>query len=387
MVRQFGRFCRPWSCLYTTELRHYWVTPAPKSLPRVMRHKLRNPSHSRRTARSLRREDLWVRVIAATLCAVTFPLLWVGGLVTTTKAGMAVPDWPGTYGDNLLLYPWETWLAAPWDLFIEHGHRLLATLAGLLTILLLVLLVKFDERKWMHWVGVAALAGVIAQGVLGGLRVLLDERLLAMVHGSTGPLFFALTLAVAIWTSSMWRTAAPTGVATGLHRWVPLGLVACILVYVQMVLGAALRHMPVTASPHSFAAAVKAHLCLAIVVAVASGIIAWHATRPPVAKPIRRCGIGLAAVVTLQIVFGVLAWLTKYATPQWASGLVAPSATATIADGWWQAHIVTAHQATGSLLLGVMLATTMLAWRYSPAPAILSTSIVLNPASKGAAAP
>ena len=57
------------------------------------------------------------------VCA-TFPLIWVGGLVTTYEAGMAVPDWPTTYGYNLFLYPWQTWMLGPWDLFIEHGHRL-----------------------------------------------------------------------------------------------------------------------------------------------------------------------------------------------------------------------------------------------------------------------
>ncbi len=70
------------------------------------------------------------RVAWALVCTV-FPLIWVGGLVTTYDAGMAVPDWPGTYGYNMFLYPWTSWLAAPWDLFIEHGHRLLGSLAGI----------------------------------------------------------------------------------------------------------------------------------------------------------------------------------------------------------------------------------------------------------------
>src|SRR5437588_9980427 len=71
------------------------------------------------------RHSPWPHRLAIALALVTFPLIWVGGLVTTYDAGMAVPDWPGTYGYNLLRYPWQTWLAGPWDLFIEHGHRLL----------------------------------------------------------------------------------------------------------------------------------------------------------------------------------------------------------------------------------------------------------------------
>ena len=72
-----------------------------------------------------RMTNCWPHRLAVALACATFPLIWVGGLVTTYDAGMAVPDWPGTYGYNLLLYPWQTWIAGPWDLFIEHGHRLL----------------------------------------------------------------------------------------------------------------------------------------------------------------------------------------------------------------------------------------------------------------------
>ena len=78
------------------------------------------------------RRSPWPHRWAVVLACATFPLVWVGGLVTTTDAGMAVPDWPNTYGYNLFLYPWQTWLAGPWDLFVEHGHRLLGAAVGLL---------------------------------------------------------------------------------------------------------------------------------------------------------------------------------------------------------------------------------------------------------------
>ena len=81
------------------------------------------------------------------LACATFPLVWVGGLVTTTDAGMAVPDWPNTYGYNMFLYPWQTWLAGPWDLFVEHGHRLLAATVGHADDRLLVVFVRLDERR------------------------------------------------------------------------------------------------------------------------------------------------------------------------------------------------------------------------------------------------
>src|SRR5690606_38113289 len=136
---------------------------------------------------------------ARVLCGLTLIVVGVGGLVTTTKAGMAVPDWPNTYGYNLFLYPWETWFWGPWDLFVEHGHRLAASASGLVTILLLILLWRDRSRpRWLAWMGMVALALVILQGLLGGMRVVLDERWLAMVHGIVGPLFFGLTVALVL---------------------------------------------------------------------------------------------------------------------------------------------------------------------------------------------
>src|SRR3954454_10482543 len=150
----------------------------------------------------------WPHRWAVALTCATFPLVWVGGLVTTTDAGMAVPDWPNTYGYNLFLYPWQTWLAGPWDLFVEHGHRMLAASVGLITIFLLVVLMRFDHRNWVRGVGVAALCLVIFQGALGGMRVLFDERTLAMLHGMTAPLFFGVTVPLSGITSRAWRSVA-----------------------------------------------------------------------------------------------------------------------------------------------------------------------------------
>ena len=146
----------------------------------------------------------WPHRLAVALVCATFPLIWVGGLVTTEKAGMAVPDWPNTYGYNLFLYPWQTWIGGPWDLFIEHGHRLLASAVGLLTIALVVTVWRCDTRGWLRALSVLALVAVVVQGLLGGLRVIQDEVLLARVHGCFGPAFFALSVALAAFTSSWW---------------------------------------------------------------------------------------------------------------------------------------------------------------------------------------
>src|SRR5262245_9405091 len=97
-------------------------------------------------------ETRWPHRWAVLLVCATFPLIWCGGLVTTYDAGMAVKDWPNTYGYNLFLYPWQTWIFGPWDLFIEHGHRLLGALVGLLAIGLTISVFRCDPRPWMRTV-------------------------------------------------------------------------------------------------------------------------------------------------------------------------------------------------------------------------------------------
>src|SRR5688572_15962597 len=91
----------------------------------------------------------WPHRLALLSAVVIFPLIWVGGLVTSYDAGMAVPDWPGTYGYNLFLYPWTTWFFGPFDLFIEHGHRLLGALAGMLMIALVAATALSKCPRWL----------------------------------------------------------------------------------------------------------------------------------------------------------------------------------------------------------------------------------------------
>jgi cytochrome c oxidase assembly protein subunit 15 len=290
--------------------------------------------------------------------------------VTTTDAGMAVPDWPSTYGYNLFLYPWTTWLAAPWDLFIEHGHRLLGALVGMMTIVLVVLLWRRDGRQWIRWLAVAALVLVILQGVLGGMRVRLDERPLAMLHGCTGPLFFAVTVALAAFTSKRWRSGNHTFsgsiVAADLVR--RLAAVTCIFIYLQIVIGAVLRHVPTAAEPGTFALAVHFHLFLAAIVTfhivmLVCLVLRYARCVPPLAV----FAWMLAALLTLQLALGAGTWFVKFSLPTWAAGWVKVS-TAPIQDGGWlQTHVITAHVAVGSLLLVTSLALALFAHRLLPA--------------------
>jgi cytochrome c oxidase assembly protein subunit 15 len=300
--------------------------------------------------------------LAVVLACATFPLVWVGGLVTTTDAGMAVPDWPTTYGYNLFLYPWQTWLFGPWDLFIEHGHRLLASAVGMLTIGLLVMLLRFDTRRWMKGLGFFALALVIFQGVLGGVRVLFDERTLALLHGCTGPLFFATTVAIVVFTSRTWVNG-PAGLEVVSGRNVRLlAIVTAVLAYLQIMVGAVIRHVPVDAQPTTFLHAVKGHLYLAAVltihVVVLVGLVKFYLRR---VQPISRLAGMLGTLIGLQLALGAGTWVVKFAVPAWAAEWIT---VPRVQEGsWLQTNVITAHVAIGSLILVTSVALALYAQR------------------------
>lgn len=318
----------------------------------------------------------WPHRIAVLLVCVTFPLIWVGGLVTSYDAGMAVPDWPSTYGYNLFAYPWTTWFFGPWDLFIEHGHRLLGAAAGLVCIALVLATFVSDTRGWVKAFSLATLAMVITQGALGGMRVLLDARQVAMLHGITGPVFFAMATAMAVFTSSPWRqprSVASDAVVQGrgikgaerLHR---LGLLTVLFAYIQLVLGAQLRHVPVDASPNQFSVALLFHLGMAFVLAVHVTLLAVRVYRLPSPIPtLRRPATVLVLLLLVQLGLGSATWVLKYAWPAWMTGFGFAASHVNQADSWLAAVTVTAHVAMGSLILVTSLVILLRSLRLAPA--------------------
>src|ERR687892_644577 len=127
-------------------------------------------SAASRSAHSPGDVSAWPHRLAVLLACATFPLLFIGSLVTGKGAGLAVPDWPTTFGYNMFLYPWSKMVG---DVFYEHSHRLVASGVGLITIALALTFWLRERRPWLRWLGVAALALVIIQGLIGGLRVVL----------------------------------------------------------------------------------------------------------------------------------------------------------------------------------------------------------------------
>ena len=181
-------------------------------------------------------------VIAVLTACATFPLIFMGGLVTSHQAGMSVPDWPNSYGYNMFLFPPRMWIGG---ILYEHTHRLMGTVVGMLSI---ALVVAAFRAKWAgrkeRWLAISVLAAVIFQGVLGGLRVVLVKLDLAIVHACVAQAFFCLAAFLALETSRWWQNSSQTSEverARG-RRLVKLGVVTVVAIYLQLIVGATMRH-------------------------------------------------------------------------------------------------------------------------------------------------
>ncbi len=297
----------------------------------------------------------WPNRLAIALALATFPLIWMGGLVTTYDAGMAVPDWPQTYG-YWFYYPIRYWLAAR-DIFLEHSHRMIGTVVGLLTIALALAVWRIDRRRWVRWLGLAALLGVCAQGTLGGLRVRMNEILLADLHGCIAPLFFALTTALVAITSVAWQTAPaarPHPAALRLQR---LSLAVTVLAYLQIVFGAQLRHMARLTGAGSLSLWVWLHVANALVIAAGVTWLVYAVLR---SAPVLVCRATLlGAVFAVQLLLGAATWVAKYGWPAWFTTYVWSLEYTVVSGGGLSSHLTTGHVAFGSLMLVTSLSLTL----------------------------
>ena len=279
-----------------------------------------------------------------TACA-TFPLLFIGGLVTSKGAGLAVPDWPTTFGYNMFLYPWAKMVG---NIFYEHSHRLVASGVGLLTIGLALTFWFSERRQWLRWLGMAALGLVIAQGVIGGLRVVLLEHTLAIVHAALAQAFFALTVSLVIFTSAEWRQEPEDNPLTDGGRLYRLCLVTTGLLYVQAVFGAVLRHTGERLDAHLlFAIMIALHVILILLRVMRS-----HGDQPVLTRPAWFLGI----LLLLQLLLGVASYLGKFTSVwQLPAGMVV--------------FLTTIHLVTGALMLVTSLLLTLKTFRLLPSSA------------------
>jgi heme a synthase len=188
------------------------------------------------------RHNTPLHTVALLTVIATFPLIFMGGLVTSHGAGMSVPDWPNSYGYNMFTFPPSMWVGG---IFYEHTHRLMGTVVGMLSIALTVVAWKVETRRWVRWLASGVLAAVIVQGVLGGLRVVMVELNLAIVHACFAQAFFCLAAFTAIVTSRWWIGGSdrllPTETSSA-RRLLVLAAVSVAVVYLQLIVGATMRH-------------------------------------------------------------------------------------------------------------------------------------------------
>ena len=283
--------------------------------------------------------------------ACTVVLVLAGSLVTSTDSGLAVPDWPTSYGWSMFTFPPVMWVGG---IFYEHGHRLIASAVGFLTIVLALWLWLADPRLWMKRLGALALATVILQGVLGGLTVLLFlPTSISTAHAGLAELFFCITVAIAVFSSPGWLTGMAHVDDAGLRR---ATLATTIVIYLQILVGATMRHsgagLAIPDFPLMFGGVVPDHWNSGIAVHFAHRVGALVATLAIIGTAARvwsrhrqhRELIGpatlLVALVAVQIVLGAFTVWSRRAV--------------------W---INSAHVVSGALVLATSLVLTLRSWR------------------------
>lgn len=316
-------------------------------------------------------EPDWAGGLAAAAACAAFVLLLAGGAVTGTDEGLAVVDWPNTEGYNMFLYPLARMRGG---VYLEHAHRLLGTLVGLTT-LTLALHAQFTERRrWLIGLAWAALAMVVIQGVLGGLRVTGRFTLstqpedtdpsvvLSMIHGVFGQIVFVVLVALAVLRSRAWRESAEPMSAPGVGSDRILAVLLVLVLFVQLVLGALVRHLTWALGMLRYGLAIDPdrledvgkwalhlHITLAVVVAmlaVAVGVRSWGLYQH--VAVLSRLGLALVTLTGAQLALGIAALIV--------TGDDAPDRRPHVLD----VAITTAHQVIGAALLAG--AVTILLW-------------------------
>lgn len=288
----------------------------------------------------------WLHRFARLAVGATFLLIVIGGIVTSTESGLAVPDWPTTFGYNMFLYPLSEMVGG---VLYEHSHRLMGSLVGLLTVGLFIMVVVKDSRTWLRWLGFIAFIGVIVQGVLGGLRVTQLSLLLAMVHACLAQAFFALLCGIAWWTSREARLEiAPTGGQNGEGRKLRrLSLITTCLIYVQLIFGAILRHT---------GNRLDAHLLFAFLVTLHIFLLARRMWQAETATPLKSEPTVLVGLLAIQLMLGTGAFFVKL------------TAFGETVSTWLTVVITTGHVAVGALMLVTSFVLTLKIYRHTAVP-------------------
>jgi cytochrome c oxidase assembly protein subunit 15 len=236
---------------------------------------------------------------AVVLSSCIFLLIIAGALVTSEDAGLSVPDWPTSFGSIYKIPPMVGGVK------FEHTHRMIAEGVGLLTILFCIAAFRIDKRRWFRYLSLAAIATVIAQGILGGLTVLYFlPWYISSAHAALGQTFFSIAVLMALYSGRNWTEGNPEKLADeGTPSTRTLTVLSIVAVYLQLFFGAAFRHSGMSILPH---------LVNAVFV---SGILAWTAVRVLSRYgnivPLRRSASIIIGLLLVQLGFGFAAYLTR----------------------------------------------------------------------------
>jgi cytochrome c oxidase assembly protein subunit 15 len=303
--------------------------------------------------------NLWLHRFAKLVAGATFILIFIGGLVTSTDSGLAVPDWPTTYGHFMFSFPLSQMVGG---ILYEHGHRLVASIVGMLMVILAVWLWIKEPRRWVKHLGLLALLAVIVQGILGGLTVLfLLPTAISVSHGALAQTFFCLTVGLALFTSKEWQQT-PIKIEDPHRPALPtLAIATTAAVFLQLILGAVMRHTKSGLAIPDFPLALGR-----LIPPFDSAKIAIHFSH--------RLG---ALIVSVLIVWTVVRIMRYYREEKklfhpalFLIGALLAQLTLGAFTVWTQKDVIitTMHVATGALILGTSLFLAFRAHRLLAAP-------------------
>lgn len=265
---------------------------------------------------------------AVALSCCIFVLIIAGALVTSEDAGLSVPDWPTSFGSIYKIPPMVGGVK------FEHTHRMIAEGVGLLTILFCLATFRFEGRKWLRYLSLAAIGTVIAQGVLGGLTVrMFLPWYISSAHAALGQTFFSIAVLLALYTGRGWIESMPERIADeGTPTTRTLTVLTVCAIYIQLFLGAAFRHSGMSILPHLVNAVLT------------SGIVVWTTVRVLIRHgqnaELRRPAAIMIALLLVQLGFGFAAYLMRVV---WGRNAVQPLPS--------MVSTTVAHVAIGALLL------------------------------------
>jgi cytochrome c oxidase assembly protein subunit 15 len=282
---------------------------------------------------------LWLHWFAIFLAFLIVILLVAGALVTSNEAGDSVPDWPLSFGRWLIHS--DNFVA---NVRFEYSHRFIAGLVGFTTLLLALCMWFAEDRKWMKRLALLAFFGVVAQGAIGGVRVLFPQYKpeIAVPHALIAQSFFGLIVALAVFTSRNWFAKRVLKDDSGSPALRTLTLVKIAAVLIQLVLGAGFRHGAWGVLPHVFGAVVVA----ALIIWTSSAVLIRHRD-----SYLRRPALSALILVFIQAGLGIFAYYARLASkgdPQPLEPMISLTAS---------------HVVVGALTLAALIVLTLRCYR------------------------